>query len=138
MRAKPIPFDEQLTLIMECRQSGLSDYQWCQEHDINPGTFYNWVKRHRQKACSQIPESSARKEEPVPVPRQEVIRVEPGQLPTDQPDHPAPAGLLHHATPETSPGVLEVELNGAVLRATNEVCPGLLAQAIRILRGMPC
>ena len=41
--------DEQYQLIMECRSSGLSDYQWCTEHNINPGTFYNWVKRLRKK-----------------------------------------------------------------------------------------
>lgn len=41
--------EEQYQLIMECRSSGLSDYQWCTEHDINPGTFYNWVKRLRKK-----------------------------------------------------------------------------------------
>ena len=34
---------EQIRLIMECRQSGLSDYQRCREQGINPGTFYNWV-----------------------------------------------------------------------------------------------
>ncbi len=42
--------DEQYQLIMECRSSGLSDYQWCTEHNINPGTFYNWVKRLRKKS----------------------------------------------------------------------------------------
>jgi len=47
--------EEQYRLIMECRSSGLSDYQWCTEHDINPGTFYNWVKRLRKKACYEIP-----------------------------------------------------------------------------------
>ena len=30
---------------MECRRSGLSDYQWCEQHDIHPGTFYNWVSK---------------------------------------------------------------------------------------------
>ena len=30
--------DEQYALIMECRSSGLSDQQWCIQHDINPGT----------------------------------------------------------------------------------------------------
>ncbi|MCI8580598.1 MAG: transposase [Dorea sp.] len=43
--------DEQYQLIMEYRSSGLSDYQWCTEHNINPGTFYNWVKRLRKRAC---------------------------------------------------------------------------------------
>ena len=26
--------DDQIRLIMECRQSGLSDYQWCKQNDI--------------------------------------------------------------------------------------------------------
>ena len=50
MRSKRIPAEEQYRLIMECRQSGLTDHQWYVEHDIKPGTFYNWVKRLRQKA----------------------------------------------------------------------------------------
>lgn len=54
--------DEQYQLIMECRNSGLSDYQWCTEHDINPGTFYNWVKRLRKKACYDIPPANCNPE----------------------------------------------------------------------------
>lgn len=53
MRSKKIPAEERYRLIMECRQSGLTDYQWCVEHDIKPGTFYNWVKRLRQKGCTE-------------------------------------------------------------------------------------
>jgi transposase-like protein len=60
MQAKRKSADEQYELIMECRNSGLSDYQWCQEHDINPGTFYNWVKRLRRKACYDIPPATGR------------------------------------------------------------------------------
>ena len=51
MRAKRRTEQEQYDIIMECRQSGLSDHQWCLEHDINPGTFYNWVRRFRKQAC---------------------------------------------------------------------------------------
>ena len=47
MRAKRRTEQEQYEIIMECRQSGLSDHQWCLEHDINPGTFYNWVRCFR-------------------------------------------------------------------------------------------
>ena len=50
MRAKRRTEQEQYDMIMECRQSGLSDHQWCLEHDINPGTFYNWVRRFRKQA----------------------------------------------------------------------------------------
>jgi len=56
MRSKRIPAEEQYRLIMECRQSGLTDHQWCVEHDIKPGTFYNWVKRLKQNSCCDIHE----------------------------------------------------------------------------------
>ena len=39
---------DQFKLIMECRRSGLSDYQWCQNQGINPGTFYNWGQQTAQ------------------------------------------------------------------------------------------
>ena len=55
MRAPRIPADEQFRLIMECRASGLTDHEWCLRNDINPRTFYNWVKRLRQKGCAGIP-----------------------------------------------------------------------------------
>lgn len=74
MRSKRIPAEEQYRLIMECRQSGLTDHQWCVEHDIKPGTFYNWVKRLRQKGCVDLPASTGctyRAPE-----GQEVVRVE--------------------------------------------------------------
>lgn len=48
MKRKFVRKDEQIKLIMECRQSGLSDYQWCRQMDINPGTFYNWVSKLRK------------------------------------------------------------------------------------------
>ena len=74
MRSKRIPAEKQYRLIMECRQSGLTDHQWCVEHDIKPGTFYNWVKRLRQKGCLDLPastESTYRAPE-----SQEVVRVD--------------------------------------------------------------
>ena len=51
--------DEQYQLIMECRNSGLSDYQWCTEHDINPGTFYNWVSKLRKRGYT-FPDSQSK------------------------------------------------------------------------------
>ena len=63
---------EQIKIIMECRQSGLSDYQWYQNQGINPGTFYNWVSKLR-KAGYTITNSES-KTSGVPV-RQEVVEV---------------------------------------------------------------
>ena len=60
MRTSRVSADDQYRLIMECRRSGLSDQQWCMNHDIKPGTFYNWVKRLRQKGCQDIPATTGR------------------------------------------------------------------------------
>ena len=92
MRSKRIPAEEQYRLIMECRQSGLTDHQWCVEHDIKPGTFYNWVKRLRQKGCVDLPASTGRTYR---APEgQEVVRVEfhdTDPIPYEQPLNVIPA-----------------------------------------------
>ena len=64
---------EQIKLIMECRQSGLSDYQWCRKQGIHPGTFYNWVSKLR-KAGYTIPDSES-KSCALPV-TQEVVKLD--------------------------------------------------------------
>lgn len=50
---------DQIKPIMECRRSGLSDYQWCEQNEIHAGTFYNWVSKLKKSGCT-IPESESR------------------------------------------------------------------------------
>lgn len=47
--------EEWLSLIHECRSSGLSDKCWCEEHHIHTSNFYYQIRRLRKKACT-IPE----------------------------------------------------------------------------------
>ncbi len=54
-RAPGRSLDEWMKLVTECRQSGLTDAAWCNEHGISPSCFYNAVTRLRKKAC-QIPD----------------------------------------------------------------------------------
>ena len=54
-RAPGRSLDEWMELVTECRQSGLTDAAWCNEHGISPSCFYNAVTRLRKKAC-QIPD----------------------------------------------------------------------------------
>ena len=72
MRATRIPADEQFCLIMECRVSDLNDYEWCLQNGINSGTFYNWVKRLRQKGCTGILDTVRK---PVPH-KQEIVKIQ--------------------------------------------------------------
>ena len=75
---------EQIQLILECRQSGLSDYQWCRNQGIHPGTFYNWVSKLR-KAGYTIPDSES-KSFALPA-GQEVVRL-------DLAEHEVPAPAI--------------------------------------------
>ena len=147
MPAERVPYEQQLQLIMECRSSGLSDYQWCREHNIRPGTFYNWVSRHRKKACEGIPDAGVQNKTPIPAPQQEIVRIDPKQLSGDSPEHPALSVTecipvpVASATPDHSSScghALEIVLNGAILRVSNDISPGLLSQTIRLLKGITC
>ena len=54
-RKARVPMAEQIRLINECRQSGMTDADWCRENNIAVSTFYNWVSRCRKAAADQIP-----------------------------------------------------------------------------------
>ena len=54
-RKARVPMAEQIRLITECRQSGMTDADWRRENDIAVSTFYNWVSRCRKVAAEQIP-----------------------------------------------------------------------------------
>ena len=53
-RKARVPMTEQIRLINECRQSGMTDADWCRENNIAVSTFYNWVSRCRKVAANQI------------------------------------------------------------------------------------
>ena len=135
MRAKAVTAAEQYRLIMECRASGMTDYQWCIAHNIKPGTFYNWVKRLRQSGSMDIPATAGNKEPA----RQDIVEIHLGQ-----PSAAVPAsGMLSDAFIGTSPisnqsPVLELAIAGAVLRIPPETDPTLLEQVLFILKGLPC
>ena len=133
MRAKRRTEQEQYEIIMECRQSGLSDHQWCLEHDINPGTFYNWVRRFRKQAC-EFP-APARKDRFQAV-HQEVVKME------IIPDHPSDffeQPSMEDSVEITKPvAAMELQIGKAVLRISNQTDPRLLEQTLKLLGAFSC
>ena len=132
--------DEQYELIMECRSSGLSDQQWCMQHDINPGTFYNWVKRLRKKACYEIPVATGRDKLTTPV-KQEVVKVDIVPDPKPIRQNPVLPTVRTHALdyePDTVVAPIEIRIHDAILRITNDVDPRLLPQILRNIGGSVC
>ena len=137
MRAKRRTEQEQYEIIMECRQSGLSDHQWCLEHDINPGTFYNWVKRLRQKGCMDLPASTGRSHSAPE--SQEVVRVDFHD--TDTPSYEQPLNMIPASTERNNISVAEpmrLSVGSFLLTIPNGTDPKLLAQTLRIMKELEC
>lgn len=132
---KRIPADQQLQLIIECRHSCLSDNQWCQEYDINLGTFFNWVKRHRPIVNETNPDVIALKAHSAPMTKQEVVRIDLGQLSRglyEDPELPVMETVWVSAVSDPDQSfscnhALKIMINDAVIRITNDDSPGLLA-----------
>ena len=87
---------------MKCRQSGMSDYQWCRENDINCSTFYNWVKKLRDVACQEALIDSVPSRHVTPA-RQDVVRV--NILPKDE-----PTAVINPNRPATDTESASIEL----------------------------
>ena len=136
MRSPRRSADEQYALVMECRSSGLSDQQWCLQHDIKPGTFYSWIKRLRAKACYDIPATTGPAGFTEPV-KQDVVKVD--IIPDKDPIPVVPALTREDGyTPTSQPAPIEIRLHDAILRISNDVDPRLLAQILHNLGGCVC
>ena len=133
MRAKRRMEQEQYDMIMECRQSGLSDHQCCLEHDINPGTFYNWVRRFRKQACEFPAPAGKDRFQAV---HQEVVKME------IIPDHPSDffeQPSMEDSVEITKPvAAMELQIGKAVLRSSNQTDPRLLEQTLKLLGAFSC
>ena len=53
--AKQYRFNKWTEIIRECRSSGQTISSWCADHDMNPKTYYYWLKRIRTAACEALP-----------------------------------------------------------------------------------
>lgn len=123
--------DDQIRLIMECRQSGLSDYQWCKQNGIHPGNFYNWVSKLRKRGYS-FPDSEAKSNAAPNI--QEVVKVDLLQ-PQD-----SSLKVEHNVSlvEQTDPSAVAAELLvcGVTLRLFNGADEKLIQSTLRCLGGM--
>lgn len=136
MRSTRIPAQEQYRLIMECRQSGLTDHQWCVEHDIKPGTFYNWVKRLREKGCTDLPPASGRRFQSVP--KQEVVKVAFNTFDSFNGSELIAKGDSDNLVSIQDVPTVMLTLDKCTLSIPNGTDPCLLAQLLRSLKEFEC
>ena len=134
-RAPGRSLDEWMDLVTECRQSGLTDAAWCNEHGISPSCFYNAVTRLRKKAC-QIPDPVGKASTlDLTSHKQDVVQI------AIEPES-SPAGLIpdngncpmHLDNSHT----IEIEADGLLIRMSNEIKPLLLRMLMDTLKESLC
>ena len=125
-----VPMAEQIRLINECRQSGMTDADWCRENGIAVSTFYNWVSRCRKAAADQIPPPNYG-HHVEPLPKQDVVPIDivPDQFPEQN-----TASQLHLDNSHT----IEVAMKDAVIRIHNNADPTLLTRTLRLIQETLC
>lgn len=137
-RAERKNSDEQYQLILECRSSGMTDYQWCKEHNINPGTFYNWVKRLRQKNSASVPEPAG-KDEYKPSEKQDIVQL---QILDDRADIiPVVADSIKQPavnSVDVCVSPIMITIGQSRINLTNDVDPSLFMQILHYIGDQQC
>lgn len=125
--------EDQIKLIMECRKSGLSDYQWCEQNGIHPGNFYNWVSKLRKSGYT-FPESEAKMNAAPNI--QEVVKVD--LIPESE---PVPGQLVEQNVSLPTPGTVaavaaELLIGNITLRLYNGADEHLIQSTLRSIGGL--
>ncbi len=124
---------EWMELITQCRQSGLSDSEWCRINGIASSTFYNAVSRLRKKAC-EIPDASPASAGTLDLTaRQDVVRIdiEPEQSHCPASPQPAMTVTAQHLDNSHTIEILMPEMS---VRINNQADPSLVAALMSALR----
>ena len=134
-RAPGRSLDEWMELVIQCRQSGLTDAAWCNEHGISPSCFYNAVTRLRKKAC-QIPGPAGKASTlDLTSHKQDVVQIaiepetSPAELVSDKDNR-----SMYLDNPHT----IEIEARGLMIRMNNTVHPSLLKILMDALKDPLC
>jgi len=128
--------EEWFQIINECRRSGLSDSQWCKQHDIPESTFFCAVGRLRKKAYAIPDRNKSIDVLSNSLPKQEVVRIdiEPELLPSARPEpmQEIPAMYLDNSH------TIEIDVHGINIRVFNSVDRELLKTVLSALGGAGC
>ena len=136
IRSKHVPMAEQIKLINECRRSGLSDADWCREHNISQSTFYSWVKRCRNASMEEHlpPPSYGRMETARPT--QDVVPV--SIVPERTSEHVSVPCLPPADTLIDNSHTIEVVMKDVTIRIKNDANPDIIGAMFRVLKEGLC
>ena len=132
-RKARVPMAEQIRLINECRQSGMTDADWCRQNGIVVSTFYNWISRCKKAAADQIPAPNYGHLEN-PRQKQDVVPVD---IVPDQFQEQHTASQMHPMYLDNS-HTIEVTINDVTIRIRNNADHVLLSKTLRLIREVSC
>lgn len=104
-------------IIRECRSSDQTVSVWCAEHDINPKSYYYWLRRVREAACEALPSIASGSNTIVPV---------------DIPSHSAKYSSIYQ---DSSPDIL-IHFGSVTLEIHNGASTALIENTLRALQNV--
>ena len=120
-RKARVPMAEQIRLINECRQSGMTDADWCRENDIAVNTLYNWGSRCRKTAADYGHLE-------VPRPKQDVVPID--TVPDHIPEQHI-ASQMQNLYLDNS-HTIEAAMKHITIRVSNDADSVLLTRTFRL------
>lgn len=131
--------EERFNLILECRNSGLTDYQWCKQKGISTNTLYRWINKFRQNGYPNIPKAKGKSQ--IAPAKLEVVTCD---IVADITCETSGYNFCENNGQEISPSVfsgggsptIEIIKKGTLIRASNNVNPQLLDAVLSRLRGL--
>ena len=128
MRAARRTLEEQRQLVTACRESGLSDREWCMREGISPATFQSWVRRLKKlSGVESIPIAT-------PLRAAETHDIVQIGIIQEVPDEPRAIAGIQQTVDDNVQSVMELISGQLRIRLTNSVDPELLGRMIQLLR----
>lgn len=138
MANKRLDYDKLYKTVIQCRTSGLTDRQWCQQQGLSFNTFYSWVKRLREAACYEIPEQPKGSRKTTSITEQhEVVRVDIQSPMLKQEIVTSNTKKFQYMEESTSP-MIGLDYRGVHLQIPDEFNEQTLSRVLRTIGELQC
>jgi transposase-like protein len=117
---------QKFDMVMECCNSGLSDYMWCKKLDIQSSTFYSWVKQLKRDGAN-VPERTYAENYHLDS-KPDIVKLEIVD------EFPVEKSPVIQQLPSSSCAI-EITIGNASIKDFNAVNPKLLSQVMTCLEG---
>ncbi len=130
--------EERLEIIKECRKSGMPANEWCRQHGLRWNTYHTWVTRLKKKGLIDTAATVTtviREEAGLP----DIVRVGIAGRNDMRAIEYRTEGVWQESISRDEAkckAVIEIEIGKIRIKASNQVCPQLLAEIIVQIGGI--